>query len=131
CALPDHPASPGRQGVLAATQRETGPEVMRERNTRREAPPAFRDALAITERLTQRDPANVEWQEDLAGYISRIGDVLWLLQQLPEALAEFRRGREIMVRFATARPDDAQLRARVKFFDERLAQVEKQQRQKP
>jgi len=125
------PADPQRQRDLAATHRAIGTELMKEPDDLPAALTAFRDALAITERLTQRDPANVEWQEDLAGYISRIGDVLWLLQQLPEALAEFRRGREIMVRFATARPDDAQLRARVKFFDERIAQVEKQQRQKP
>jgi hypothetical protein len=41
-----------------------------------EALKAYRDGLAITERLTAADPSNAQWQHDLSISYEHVGDVL-------------------------------------------------------
>jgi hypothetical protein len=51
----------------------------------REAQAAFGESLAISQRLAELDPINAGWQSDLAGALSRVGDVLQAQDRSEEA----------------------------------------------
>jgi tetratricopeptide (TPR) repeat protein len=51
---------------------------------------AYRDGLAIAERLAVSDPTNTEWQRGLSVSYSRIGNVLMAQGKLDEALQAYR-----------------------------------------
>ena len=55
-----------------------------------EALKAYRDSLAILERLAKADPANAGWQRDLSVSYGKVGDVLKAQGNLPEALKAYR-----------------------------------------
>jgi tetratricopeptide (TPR) repeat protein len=71
---------------------------------------AYRAGMAIAERLAAADPGNVEWQRDLSGSHSRIGDVLMAQADLAAALAAYRASHAIIVRLAAADPGNAEWR---------------------
>ena len=55
-----------------------------------EALKAYRDALAITERLAAADRSNTEWQSDLSISYNMVGNVLLEQGKLEEALKDYR-----------------------------------------
>ena len=55
-----------------------------------EALKAYRDSLAIRERLAKADPGNAGWQRDLSVSYFKVGDVLKDQGNLTEALKAFR-----------------------------------------
>ena len=67
-----------------------------------EAIKAYRDDLAIVERLTAADPANTQWQRDLSISYNKVGDVLVRQGKLDEALKAFRDGLAIRERLVAA-----------------------------
>ncbi len=70
--------------------------------------PAYRDGLAIRERLAAADPTNAEWQRDLSVSYNKIGDVLVAQGNLDEALARYRDGLAIRERLAAADPGNTE-----------------------
>ncbi|HRD65405.1 MAG TPA: tetratricopeptide repeat protein, partial [Candidatus Competibacter sp.] len=72
-----------------------------------EALKAYRDSLAIADRLAQADPGNAGWQRDLSVSYDRIGDVLVAQGSLPEALKAYRDSLAIADRLAQADPGNA------------------------
>jgi hypothetical protein len=63
---------------------------------------AFRDGLAIADRLAKADAGNAGWQRDLSVSYNKIGDVLKDQGNLPEALKSVRDGLAIADRLAKA-----------------------------
>jgi tetratricopeptide (TPR) repeat protein len=63
---------------------------------------AYRDSLAIRERLATADRSNTEWQRDVYVSLSRVADVERAQGNLTSALDNLRRGLEIMERLAAA-----------------------------
>jgi tetratricopeptide (TPR) repeat protein len=51
---------------------------------------AYRDGLAIRERLAAADPSNTQWQRDMSASYGRVGDVLVAQGKLDEALKAYR-----------------------------------------
>ncbi len=68
---------------------------------------AYRDSLAIAERLAKADPGNAGWQRDLSVSYNKVGDVLVAQGNLPEALTAYRDGLAISERLAKADPGNA------------------------
>ena len=66
---------------------------------------AFRDGLAIAERLAKADPQNAGWQRDLSVSYDKVGDVLVAQGQLEGALKAFRDG--LAIRDGSAKADPA------------------------
>ena len=67
-----------------------------------EALKAYRDGLAIRERLAAADRSNAEWQRDLSVSYDKVGDVLVAQGKLDEALKAYRDGLAIRERLAAA-----------------------------
>ena len=67
-----------------------------------EALKAYRDSLAIRERLAAADRSNTEWQRDLSVSYDKVGDVLVAQGKLDEALKAYRDGLAIAERLAAA-----------------------------
>ncbi len=72
-----------------------------------EALKAYRDSLAIRERLAKADPANAGLQRDLSVAYDKVGDVLKAQGDLTEALKAYRDGLAIRERLAKADPGNA------------------------
>jgi tetratricopeptide (TPR) repeat protein len=69
---------------------------------------AYRDALAIAERLAKTDPVDAGWQRTLGAAKNDIGGVLEAQGNLPDALEAYRDTLAIVERLAKAAPGDAQ-----------------------
>jgi tetratricopeptide (TPR) repeat protein len=69
-----------------------------------EALKAYRDSLAIRERLAAADPSNTEWQRDLSVSYDKIGNVLVAQGKLDEALKAYRDSFAIRERLAANDP---------------------------
>jgi tetratricopeptide (TPR) repeat protein len=82
-------------------------DVLKAQGNLPEALKAFRDGLAISDRLAKADPGNAGWQRDLSVSYDRVGDVLKAQGNLPEALKSFRDGLAISDRLAKADPGNA------------------------
>ena len=67
-----------------------------------EALKAYRDSLAIAERLAAADRSNTQWQRDLSVSYNNVGDVLVKQGKLDEALKAYRDGLAIAERLAAA-----------------------------
>jgi tetratricopeptide (TPR) repeat protein len=67
-----------------------------------EALHAYRDSLAIAERLAKADPGNAGWQRDLAASHGKVGDVLVDQGNLTEALHAYRDSLGIFERLTKA-----------------------------
>jgi tetratricopeptide (TPR) repeat protein len=68
---------------------------------------AYRERLAIAQRLTAADPKNAGWQHDLAVSHDRIGDVLAKQGNLSAALASYQASLAITEHLAAADPKNA------------------------
>jgi serine/threonine protein kinase/class 3 adenylate cyclase len=65
-------------------------EILIEQGQLPEALKAFRDSLAIRERLAKQDPGNAGWQRSLSVSYNQLGNVLVAQGQLPDALKVYR-----------------------------------------
>ena len=65
---------------------------------------AYRDSLAIAERLAAADRSDSEWQRDLSISYEVVGDVLVAQGKLDEALKAYRDSLAIRERLAAADP---------------------------
>ena len=72
-----------------------------------EALKAYRDSLAVGERLAEADPGNAGWQRDLSVSYIKVGNVLKDQGNLPEALKAYREDLAIAERLAKADPGHA------------------------
>jgi tetratricopeptide (TPR) repeat protein len=68
---------------------------------------AYRDSLAIFERLAKADPGNAGWQRDLSVSYNKVGDVLVEQGDLTAALQAYREDLAIAERLAKADPSNA------------------------
>ena len=68
---------------------------------------AYRDSLAIAERLAKSDPGNAGWQRDLSVSFDKVGDVLVAQGDLPGALKSYRDSLAIRERLAKSDPGHA------------------------
>jgi hypothetical protein len=91
-----------------------------------EALQAYREGLAITERLAKADPGNAAWQRDLAVSYSRFALVHLKRGEVAEASVEFGKGREIMTRLVAVAPSNSQWRKDLAWFDDQIAALEAQ-----
>ena len=73
---------------------------------------AYRDGLAIAERLAAADRSNTQWQRDLSVSYSKVGDVLMAQGKLDEALKAYRDSLAIAERLAAADPQQHAVAAR-------------------
>ena len=84
---------------------------------------AFRQVMAIRERLARQDQGNAQWQRDLSISHSKIGDVLVAQGDLPAALDAFRQGMAISERLARQDQGNAQWQRDVLVSLVKLADV--------
>ena len=91
------------------------------RATLADALKAYRDSLAIRERLAKADPGNAGWQRDLSVSYERVGDVLVAQGALADALKAYRDSLAIRERLAKADPGNAGWQVDVAFAYWRLA----------
>lgn len=92
-----------------------------------EALKAFRDSLAIRERLGKVNPTNAEWQRDLSVTYQRVGDVLVAQGNLPEALKAFQDSLAIDARLARADPGNTLRQRDLSISYERIGNVLREQ----
>ena len=80
-----------------------------------EALGAYRDSLAITDRLVKADPGYGAWQRNLSIIYGRIGDVLVAQGNLTEALRAYRDALVIAERLDKAYPGNVDLQREISF----------------
>jgi len=73
--------------------------VLRAQGNLADALKAYRDSLAVRERLANTDPGNADWQRDLASSYNSIGSVLQAQGNLADALKAYRDGLTIRERW--------------------------------
>jgi tetratricopeptide (TPR) repeat protein len=71
-----------------------------------EALQAYRQGLAIAERLAKADPSNTRWLRDLSASYNRVGNVLRAQGNLAEALQAYRDGLDAAERLTKADPSN-------------------------
>ncbi|MEA2987723.1 MAG: hypothetical protein QOG83_434, partial [Alphaproteobacteria bacterium] len=69
---------------------------------------AFQNALAIRETLAERDPANLNWQRDLAAAYERVASLTYGDGDKEGALAIYRTALPVRKKLAAADPDNVQ-----------------------
>jgi hypothetical protein len=72
-----------------------------------EALKAYRDGLAIRDRLAKADPDNAGWQRDLSVSYASLAVVLRKMGASAEALTALQQGQAIIVRITQVSPDNA------------------------
>jgi tetratricopeptide (TPR) repeat protein len=82
-------------------------DVLQTKGRLDEALAAFRESLAISQRLASLDPSNAAWQRDLAVAHSKVGDILQEQGRLDEALAAYREDFAISQRLVSTDPANA------------------------
>ena len=87
----------------------------------------YQKALEISERLAQQDPANAQWQSDLAVSHTRIGDVRQAQGDLPGALAAYQTDLAIAERLAQQDPTNAQWQRDLEVSHTRIGDVRQAQ----
>jgi tetratricopeptide (TPR) repeat protein len=87
-----------------------------------EALKAYRDSLAIRERLAAADRSNTQWQRDLSISYEKVGEVLVAQGKLDEALKAYR---DSLAIFAIA-PSYTQWKKDLAWFDGEIARLEGQ-----
>jgi hypothetical protein len=88
-----------------------------------EALKAFRDGLAISDRLAKADPGNAGWQRDLSVSYSKLADAFRKAGDGAMALDALRQGRAIMVRMTSLSPDNAVWKRDLAWFDGQIAEL--------
>ncbi|MFN8812753.1 MAG: tetratricopeptide repeat protein, partial [Acidobacteriota bacterium] len=91
---------------LSVAQNNVG-KVLRDQGELGLALEAFRQSLAIRERLASADPGNATWQRDLSVAQNNVGKVLRDQGELGLALEAFRQSLAIAERLASADPSNA------------------------
>jgi Tetratricopeptide repeat len=82
-------------------------DVLQTKGQLDEAMAAFRESLAIDQRLASIDPSNTGWQRDLAVAHDRVGNILQAQRRLNEAVTEFHKAFAIDQRLASIDPSNA------------------------
>jgi tetratricopeptide (TPR) repeat protein len=103
---PQTTASTQWQRDLAISYEKVG-NVLRAQDKLDEALTAYRDSLAIYERLAAADRSNTRWQRDLSISYNTIGHVLRAQGKLDEALKAYRDSLAIRERLAAANPNNS------------------------
>jgi tetratricopeptide (TPR) repeat protein len=88
-----------------------------------EALKAYRDGLAIAERLAAFDRSNTRWQRDLSVWYNKVGDVLVAQGELDEALKAYRDGLALRERLAASDRSNMQWQREVAVSHFKLATV--------
>src|SRR5262249_16611319 len=86
-----------------------------------EALKAYRDGLAIRERLSAADPSNTQWQRDLAASYSEIAEVMVKEGNAEEALVNYREALTILERLAAADPSNLEWQVDIIEINRELA----------
>jgi tetratricopeptide (TPR) repeat protein len=103
---PEKPDDRTYQTGLAVAYDEVG-NVLVAQGKLSEALQAYRDSLAIRERLAKADPGNAGWQRELSVSYIKVGEVLVAQGKLSEALQGYRDSLAITERLAKADPGNA------------------------
>lgn len=93
-----------------------------------EALKAYRDSLAIRERVAAADRSNTEWQRDLAVTCFHVALVHERQGRLADALAELIKGRGIMAALVAIAPGNAQWKNDLAWCESQIARLQKQAR---
>ena len=88
-----------------------------------EALKAYRDGLAIRDRLAQSDPGNAGWQRDLAVSYAKLATIYRKYQDNAKALDMLRQGQTIMLRMTQLSPDNAQWKNDVVWFERQITEL--------
>ena len=88
-----------------------------------EALKAYRDGLAIRDRLARADPGNAGWQRDLSVSYSKIGAIFRKTGDRTNAMKALEQGQTIMVRLTQASPDNARWKQDLIWFDKEIAEL--------
>ncbi|HKN01755.1 MAG TPA: tetratricopeptide repeat protein [Candidatus Binataceae bacterium] len=88
-----------------------------------EAHSAYRDSLAIGERLAEGDPDNASWQRNLAFSYNKVGNVLVAQGKLAEADAAYRDSLAVHQRLAKADPGNAGWQRNLAFSYNKVGNV--------
>jgi tetratricopeptide (TPR) repeat protein len=114
------------QRDLSIAHDEIG-DVLKTQGNWPEALQAYRQSLAIRERLAHADSENTAWQFDLIFSYQRIGDVELELGHLAEAANNFSTRHAILARLTAQEPNDTQLQWLLADSYLRLGRVHEQQ----
>jgi hypothetical protein len=93
-----------------------------------EALKAYRDGLAIRERLATADRSNTQWQRDLAISHSRLASVYERQVRIADALQELTQGRDIMAALVVITPGNSQWKSDLAWFERQIARLRGQAR---
>jgi tetratricopeptide (TPR) repeat protein len=88
---------------------------------------SYRNSLAISKALLQRDSGNTDWQKDLSMVDDKVGDVLKAQGHLDEALAAYRDGLPIAKAVAQKDPGNAIWQRDLAVMDNDIGDVSKEQ----
>jgi predicted negative regulator of RcsB-dependent stress response len=88
-----------------------------------EALTAYRDSLAIRERLAAADRSNSRWQRDLLTSYNNVGDVFMDQGKLDEALTAYRNGLSVAESFAEVNPGNSQSQSDLSISYDRVGDV--------
>jgi hypothetical protein len=100
------PGNAGWQRDLSVSYNKVG-DVLVEQGNLPEALNAYRDSLAIRERLAKSDPGNAGWQRDLYAALWFVADAEIRSGEQADALEKLLRAKEIMEGLAKADPGNA------------------------
>ena len=88
-----------------------------------EALKAYRDGLAIRDRLAKSDPGNAGWQRDLAVSYAKLGAIYRKNKDKTKALGMLQQGLAIMLRMTQLSPDNAQWKNDVVWFERQITEL--------
>jgi hypothetical protein len=91
-----------------------------------EALKAYRDSLAIAERLAAADPRNTMWQRDLAMSHGELALVCERQGRFADALQELTLGRDIVAALVGSAPGNAQWKRDLEQFERDIAPLQPQ-----
>ena len=86
---------------------------------------AYRDSLAIADRLAKADPGNAGWQRDLSVSYANLANAYRTAGQLPQAREQLTAGRAIIARLTETYPDWSQWKKDLAWFDGQIAALSK------
>ena len=98
-------------------------DVLKAQGKLDEALKAYRDGLAIRERLAAADRSNTQWQRDLSISYEKVGDVLVAQGKLEEALKAYRDGLAIVQRLVFLSPNNKQFRDDLNSVIDRIGNI--------
>jgi tetratricopeptide (TPR) repeat protein len=93
-----------------------------------EALKAYRDSLAIRERLASADRSNTLWQRDLAVSHSKLASIHERQSRIADALQELTKARDIMSALVAIAPSNVQWKNDLAWFERQIARLQGQAR---